>query len=421
MASRLSLFREEAVAFQRDQRQWGEIALVQPVSTTVSVWAIAAAVALIVAFLFVAPYARKETVAGYLAPSAGTARIHAPRTGIVAAVHVKEDDRVEEGQPLLEVATAEIASDGQDVNAAMLDSLSRQRDLLVRQIAAEADRLGTESARVAALVTGLETEAAHLEAQIATQRERIQMMESFVATAARLNPRGFVSDLEFRRREESLLEQRQNLDVLGQQLAARRSQATEQRFALVQLPTQAADRARVLQGELSAAEQRIAEINGRRAYVIRAPVAGRVSALQAKPGRPADPRQLQLTIVPEGSVLRAELFVPTRAAGFVRAGQRVRILYDAFPYQNFGTYGGRVVEVSRTVLTPGDVAAPLELREPVYRIVAELNRPDVDAYGERIPLQPDMLLRADIILDSRTLMAWMVNPLLSAGARAMQP
>jgi membrane fusion protein len=45
----------------------------------------------------------------------------------------------------------------------------------------------------------------------------------------------------------------------------------------------------------------------------------------------------------------------------------------------------------------------------------------VDAYGGRIPLQPDMLLNADIILDSRALMSWILNPLLSIGTRAMQP
>jgi membrane fusion protein len=45
----------------------------------------------------------------------------------------------------------------------------------------------------------------------------------------------------------------------------------------------------------------------------------------------------------------------------------------------------------------------------------------VDAYGKRIPLQPDMLLRADIILESRTLMSWLLNPLIGVGARAMQP
>jgi len=416
-----ALFRQEAVEFHCDHRQWGEVALLQPVSTKLAVWFVATCVVLIAVFVFLAPYARKETVPGYLTPTAGTARIYAPQPGIVSAVEVQEGQDIKEGQPLLSVTTAQVAADGQDVNLAMLDALVRQRDLLTQQIPAEEVRTRSERERLAALIQGLEAEATHIGGQIATQRERIRLMEGLVAAAARLNPRGYVSDIEYRRREEALLEQRQNLDVLGQQAAARRNQLIEQRSALEQLPFVVADRMRTLHGELSTLQQRIAEINGRRAYVIRAPVAGRVSALQAMVGRPADPRQLQLSIVPDGSTLQAELFVPTRAAGFVRKGQRVRVLYEAFPYQNFGTYGGRIVKVSHTVLTPADAAAPVELREPAYRVTVALDRPDVDAYGNRIPLQPDMLLRADIILDSRALMSWILNPLLGVGARAMQP
>jgi membrane fusion protein len=418
---KLPLFRAEAVAFQRDQRRWGEVALLQPVSITITVWAIAAGVVLIVGFLFVAPYARKETVTGYLTPTAGIARVHAPQPGTVSVVHVREGEVVVQGQPLLEVATPQVAVDGRDVNASMLDALTRQRDVLLRQIEAEGERTRSEQERLTALIGGMGEEAAHIEGQTATQRERIRLMERFVNTAERLSPRGIVSELELRRREEALLEQRQNLDVLGQQLASRRTHITEQRFALQQLPIVASDRIRVLHGELSVVEQRTAEANGRRAYVMRAPISGRVSVLQATVGRPADPRQLQLTVVPEDSVLRAEIFVPTRASGFVRVGQRVRILFDAFPYQNFGTYGGQILEISNTVVTQGDVTSPVELREPAYRVIVALDRPDVDAYGRRIPLQPDMLLRADVILDSRTLAAWLANPLLGAGARAMQP
>ena len=191
--------------------------MLQPLSIKATVWAIAAFVALVIIFLFLAPFARKETVAGYLMPTAGTARVYAPQPGIVSAVQVQEGQDVEEGQPLLSVTTAQVAADGQDVNLAMLDALVRQRDLLTRQIPAEEVRTRSERERLAALIQGLEAEAAHIEGQMATQRERIRLMEGLVAVAARLNPRGYVSDLEYRRREEALLEQRQNLDVLGQQ------------------------------------------------------------------------------------------------------------------------------------------------------------------------------------------------------------
>jgi membrane fusion protein len=408
------LFRQEAVEFQQQHRQWGEVALLQPLSMKLAVWFIAASVVLIAIFLFLAPYARKETAPGYLTPTAGTARIYASQPGIVSAVHVQEGQDIQEGQPLLSVTTAQIAADGQDVNLAMLTALVRQRDLLTEQIPMEKIRIQSEQVRLTELVQGLEAEASQIEGQIAIQHARIRLMEGLVATAARLNPRGYVSDLEYRRREEALLEQRQNLNGLGQQLAARRNQLAEQHAALEQISIMAADRMRVLQGELSTLRQRIAEISGRRAYVIRSPIAGRVSSLQAMVGRPADPHQLQLTIVPNGSTLQAEVFVPTRAVGFVRKGQRVRVLYEAFPYQNFGTYGGRIVNVSHTVLTPADAGAPLTLKESAYRVTVALDRPDVDAYGDRIPLRPDMLLHADIILDSRTLMSWLLNPLLAA-------
>jgi membrane fusion protein len=120
-----------------------------------------------------------------------------------------------------------------------------------------------------------------------------------------------------------------------------------------------------------------------------------------------------MEIIPSESILRAELFVPTRGIGFVRPGQEVRILYEAFPYQQFGTYGGRVNEISQTILTKSDASGPIELKEPAYRVTVALDRPDIDAYGKRIPLQADMLLSADIILEKRSVMRWLLDPLLS--------
>jgi membrane fusion protein len=192
----------------------------------------------------------------------------------------------------------------------------------------------------------------------------------------------------------------------------------ETRYALEQLPAVMSEKIQPLRNELSATERRIAEVNSRRAYVIRAPVAGRVSALQATIGQNADPRHLQLEIIPSDSDLQAELFVPTRAIGFVKVGQPVRILYEAFPYQHFGTYSGQTVKVSQTILTSSDVAIPLPLKEPAYRVSVSLDRRDIDAYGKKIPLQAGMLLKADIILEKRSLMQWLLEPLLSARLRA---
>jgi len=413
VAQRPSLFRQEAVDFQRHNGEWGQVGLLQPLSIKVMTWFITVAITLIISFLFLGQYSRKETVMGYLTPTSGTSKVFVPQLGTIRTIHVKEGQQVREGETLLTIDTNQIAANGVDVNVTMLDTLRSQKDLLTGQIAAEEQRTKSERERLTTMINGVEIEISQLEAQLKIQGERIRVEENFVASAAALKKEGYMADADFKRRQVVFLEQKQNLISLNQQLAARQNQLTESRYSLQQLPTVMAGKIQSLRSELATTEQRIAEISGRRAYVIRAPSAGRVSTLQATVGQFADPRRLQMEIVPNESVLQAELFVPTRAIGFVQPGQQVRILYEAFPYQQFGTYSGRVLKVSQTILTKSDTLGPIELKEPAYRITAALDRPDIDAYGKKIPLQADMLVRADIILEKRSLISWLLDPLLS--------
>ena len=413
MPSQLLLFRQEVIDFQQHNRQWGQVALLQPLSTKIIIWFIAAAVSLFVAFLFFGQYARKETVIGYLTPAAGTAKIFAPRQGTFKEIYVKEGQQVEKDQPLLAVETSQIAANGEDINVSMLAALEAQRNLLTNQIAAEQERMKSERARLTALTGGLMIEISELQAQIESQKEAVRVSRDIVSSVTELKAKGLISALEYAQRELAALGQKQKSNSLNQELAARQNQLTETRYSLEQLPTVMAGKIQSLRSELSTTEQRVTEISGRRAYVIRAPDAGRISTLQATVGQFADPRRPQMEIIPNNSALQAELFIPTRGIGFVKPGQEVRILYEAFPHQQFGTSGGRINEISQTILSRSDASGPIELKEPAYRVIVALDRPDIDAYGKRIPLQPGMLLNADIILEKRSLLRWFLGPLLS--------
>ena len=414
MATQPALFRQEAIDFLHQRHSWGEVVSLQPISSAILGWTLAGLVAFILVFISIAQYARKETVTGYLTPTFGTAKIFVPQQGFVKEVHVKEGQEVAEGDPLLTVVTSQITANGDDVNATVLAVLAQQRDVVERQIAAEERRTASEHDRLASTIKGIEGETAQLEDQRNIQNERLQLSESFVSTGATLIAKGALPAVELKRREQAALEQRQNLASLDQQITARRTQLTDARHTLEQLPTVAAERVRVLRGDLSWIEQRIAEVDGRRAYIIKAPTSGRVSTLQATVGQIADPKHMQLEIIPLDSTLQAQLFFPTRAFGFVRPGQQVRILYDAFPYQKFGTYRASVTKVSQTILTGNDATGPITLKEPAYRVTVAPERPDIDAYGLKMPLQPGMLLKADVILEQRSLMRWLLDPVFSA-------
>jgi membrane fusion protein len=414
METRPALFRQEAIDFVQQRQSWGAVVSLQPLSSTILSWTLSGIVVLILCFLSIAQYARKETVTGYLTPTFGTAKIFVPQQGFIKELHVKEGQEIAEGHPVLTVVTSQISADGDDVNATVLASLARQREVVERQIAAEERRTASEHDRLASTIKGIEGEIAQLEDQRNIQNERLKLSESFVSTGATLSAKGALPNIELKRREQAALEQAQSLASLDQQITVRRTQLTDAQHTLEQLPIVAAERLRVLRGDLSWSEQRVAEVNGRQAYVIRAPTSGRVSTLQATIGQVADPKHMQLEIIPLDSTLQAQLFFPTRAFGFVRPGQQVRILYDAFPYQKFGTYRGSVAKVSHTILTGNDNTGPITLKEPAYRVTVALARPDIDAYGLKTPLQPGMLLKADVILEQRSLMRWLLDPVFSA-------
>ena len=411
MSSR-QLFRQEAIEFQRGQRDFGEIALLQPVSTKLLAWLLIGIVTVAIVFLCFAQFSRKQTVSGFLIPAAGTLKVFPNREGVVTALYVKEGQQVKAGDPLFTVATPEIAADGEDVNAAKQTALKHQKEMLAHQITAEQKSAAAERDRLTQLVASTQAQIADLRSQIDIQSQRVELSESLVVAAKELLSKGYMSAVEGKRREDAVLEHKQNLAALRRQLGDAQNKLAETQHALKELPTATARKIQPLRDQISEAEQRSAENKGRGSYVVRAPGAGRVSMLQLVKGQTVQPQRLQLEIVPDGSPLQAELLVPTRAAGFVRVGQEVRFLYDAFPYQNFGAYTGQITELSNTVLTKSDAAGPVQPEEPVYKAVAVLDRPDVDANGQRVALQAGMLLKAEVILDRRSLASWILDPLL---------
>jgi membrane fusion protein len=208
-----------------------------------------------------------------------------------------------------------------------------------------------------------------------------------------------------------MLASRQNLATLEQQRIAATAQVDQARADLARLTIDGARDVSDIQSTIQGLAQQKTQLLAAQAYIVVAPVAGRVSALLAAEGRSMAAGMALMTIVPEKTDLRADLYAPTRAIGFVRPGQEARLLYDAFPYQRFGSFGAQVSSVSRIVLDPRDVDVPLKLEEPVYRVEVTLDRQSVDAFGDRLSLQPGMTLRANIVLERRSFLDWLLSPL----------
>jgi membrane fusion protein len=187
---------------------------------------------------------------------------------------------------------------------------------------------------------------------------------------------------------------------------------------LASIPLEIAAARAEAEGAAASLQQRTAEQEARRLQFITAPVGGRIAALPVATGQTIAAGAAVAVIVPEDGRLEAELLAPSRAIGFVKPGQEVQISLQAFPYQRFGTLPGRIRQVSTTVIAPNEVVIQgLNIQEPTFRIRVSLAREAMVAYGETYPLQPGMLVSADIVFDRRSLVEWLFDPIYAVAGR----
>ncbi len=410
------LFRPEVVQ-KRTESGFGEAVEIVPLSHLAFAGFFMLIVVIAAAYGALAGYSRKEMVLGMIVPSRGVIRMTAPRIGTITEVLVTEGEIVTQDQVLFQVVAEETNVSGTGSDTAVLNALREQRAILEEQVSNEAAHTQAEMRRLNSLILGLREQADALAGQRRLQADRVTAVQAMLARVTPYAKSGTVSKFELFNRQQAVLSKSQNLAALSERLAGLVSQLDQAQLDLRNQPVLEADRLDTLKRSLSDIAQRAAEIEGRRRYIVRAPVAGRVTSVQARVGRTVDPHIPQLSIVPADGHMEAELFVPARAIGFVQPGERVRLLYDAFPFQRFGAYGGSVSSVAETMVLPTDIAEPVSLKEPAYKVRVTLDRQSVDANGRLVPLQPDMTLAADIILERRRLIDWLLEPLLSARRR----
>ena len=201
--------------------------------------------------------------------------------------------------------------------------------------------------------------------------------------------------------------------IRDRQIIAREGALSETKFSIVGLKANEERELSQIRVQISQLEDSRTTIEASSRYRVRSPIAGTVTALQGTIGQSVPPNSPIVMIIPQGSGLQATLLAPSRSAGFLEAGQDVNLLVDAFPYQKFGVQKGVIKEISATPYRPGELDAPIPYEQAVYRVVVDLSKQTVTAYGNEVDLKAGMTLQGDLITDRRTLMQWMLDPLFT--------
>jgi membrane fusion protein len=405
----MSLFRPEVLETRRLQRMGRTIPIHSGNSLPITLVLLFGAL-VVSAWLVTGNYARTQLVSGWIVPNGPMARIQALQPGIITSIDVTEGQQVKAGQPLATLRLQNSIADSVDPAGQSLDILARQGDEIGRleQLARQASR--DEEVRLNATLAALETRMATADRQIAIQRQQVASAKSSLDLLAQAEREKAITKIDFENQRRAFLAEQAQLQALLAEHQAVRAQMTEARLDLRQVPIKLEQRLSELrESGIELDKQRLVTMQGS-VVVLTAPFDGVVGVIQAKSGQTMGPQQPVMQVLGAGTRLEAELYAPTSAIGFAAVGQEVRLMYDAFPYEQYGTFSGTIREISSTVLVPEEVTAPIKLEAASYRVRIELAEQSISAFGQRYPVQPGMLMQANIILERQSFLDWVLEP-----------
>lgn len=407
-----NLFRQQALERKRRRLQ-GNISLVHPPLFKFLALLLFIIVTVSLVFLASGSYTRKERVTGVLQPNKGLIRLGAPNAGIVSEVLVTEGEKVKKGQTLLRITSEKYGVDGVELNQSIIRQYKLQITSLQFQIQQQEVKNRLEIEELEYNKSSFEKSRKQLENRKSIYSERMELNKEIYEQITAMATKNYVSKLELSKHRDTFLSLKQELLTIEEEKLALESQLTKTKNRLNQLPIEHSKALIALKTELEDLKVQVISQKQQRLGELRASVDGVVSTLLTKPGKSTLPNQNLVAIVPFESTMQAIAYVPTSAFGFVEKGQSTRIRYHAFPYEKYGTYAGVISETSESVILPSEASIPGIISEPSYRITIDLNSEHVSAYGRKIPLRSGMRLDADIIMEERTLLQWLFDPIIS--------
>ncbi len=409
------LFRRQAVDFQR-QKFHGAIVLTRsPWQSAIAAFFVLLALALVV-FAATQGFARKEMVGGVLTPAGGVLRLVAPQAGVVVATPAAQGSRVAAGQAGVRLSAEQSSATG-PTQEAVARSLALRQGSLAQELQQQGEQVRQQALALDARIAAVQAGIAQQEREIALQRERVQLVREVAGRYPDLVRSGAVSPVEAAEKQTELLDQQSRLSELERARGAAQAELATLRAERAAQPLQAGRESSQMRREVQALVQAQAENESHRGTQVLAPEPGEVATLLAAPGQSVVAGQTLATLLPAGAVLEAELWVPTRAAGFVHPGTPVWLRVDAFPYARYGQLPAHVREVSRSALSAADLGDPADAaqasRQNVFRVIVTLDPavPADAALAWRASLKAGMRVQASLVAEHRTLLQWALEPL----------
>lgn len=368
-------------------------------------WLMWSCVATVAIFFLWAGFAKIDEVTrgeGRVIPMARMQTIKSLEGGILAELMVGRGDRVEVGQPLLRLdetrfksAFLETQTQIDVLKAAIArlqaEVLERNKIEFEPSIAAQKDLVNAEQSLFKARRDRLHEAEKAIKAEMAMAQQQLNLVKPLIAKRS-------VSEMEGLR--------------LGQTIASLNGRLTEIRNTYVQ---DAYTELSAKQAELGTLEQTLTQRNDQLQRThIHSPVRGRVNDILLNTlGGVIQPGEPIMEITPVEDKLLVEAKVKPKDVAFVAPGMTASVKLTAYDYSIYGDVKGVVEQISEDTIEEDTGRG----KEAFYVVLISTQTAHLEHKGEVLLIRPGMVAQVDIHTGKRTVLSYLLNPIIKARLR----
>jgi adhesin transport system membrane fusion protein len=333
---------------------------------------------------------------------------------LLARLDNPESRSIEAETEALQARSVRLQAEGSGVSASSLQGEEAELSAVRRQAL---------SSRVAALRSSAEQrrrEGAEAAATINSLSRSLVLAQENVDRLAPLAAKNIVPQTEL------ATAQREVVDLQGRIAAAREqqgramaavseanSQASEASFTFRQ---EALNEASQVNQKIAVNEQSLRGASGQSGRLeIRSPVDGVVNDVQVTTiGGFVQAGEKVMEVVPMGDKLLVETRVKPSDIAFIKVGDKALVKVTAYDFSTYGGLEGKVVRVS------ADSIYDEAERQAYFIVIVETQKSYLMAAGRRLPITPGMMTDTQIITGRKSVLSYLLKPVLKARSDALR-
>ncbi|HEV2679379.1 MAG TPA: HlyD family type I secretion periplasmic adaptor subunit [Rhodanobacter sp.] len=380
------------------------------------------------------------TAPGKIIPSGDVKTIQSQDTAVVTVIHVKDGQRVKQGDPLIDLDATDSITDGaraqSDLYAtrneiaraqAMLDAIDHHRaPRLVSSpalgspeaLTSEQHVLEGEYADYISNMSKMQADIAQAVASLHETDDEIRKLDGTLPIEQRkerdyaeLSGKGYVGKHDYYNEQQAVIQMEQDLAAqrakrmevqatLDSASRKRDAYVTDVRRTWLEKLHDDNQKADSLVQDLAKANQH------QRLMRLTAPVDGTVQQLAVHTvGGVVTPAQTLITLVPDSRTLLVQAIIDNQDIGFIKEGQRAEIKVETFPFTRYGTLHGTVVQVSNDAKQDDKLGL-------IFTAEMALPQDTMQIDDRRIRLTPGMAVTAEIKTGRRRIISYLLSPLI---------